>query len=385
MIPYGLQDITEEDIEAVTAVLRSSYITQGPLVPQFERELCEYTGANHCVVANSATSCLHIACSALGLSENDILWTSPITFVASANCALYCGATVDFVDIEPESFNICPVELKRKLEQAAKVNKLPKILIAVHMAGQSPNMEEIFKLSQEYNFYIIEDASHAIGASYRDFKVGGCQYSDVTVFSFHPVKIITTAEGGAALTNNIDLSTRMSLLRSHGVTREDHLMENVSHGGWYYEQVALGYNYRMTEIQAALGISQLPRLDSYVQKRHEIAEFYYDAFKQFPVDVPCQNSNSYSSFHLFVIKVQLKKIHRSHQEVFSFLRENGVGVNLHYIPVHLHPYYQKLGFKHGDFPNAEQYYKQAISLPIYPALTKENINYVVASLKGALA
>lgn len=384
MLPYGRQDIQKEDIDSVISVLESDYLTQGPIVPKFEEAICEYAGASFGVTANSATSCLHIACMALDLSKGDILWTSPITFVASSNCALYCDATVDFVDIDPVSFNICPIELKNKLEKASLSGELPKILVAVHMAGQSPEMKEIFNLSKEYGFKIIEDASHAIGGSYLNSKIGNCRFSDVTIFSFHPVKIITTLEGGIALTNCKDLASKMSILRTHGVTRDHNMMENHSHGDWYYEQIDLGYNYRMTDLQAALGISQLTRIDSYIEKRHEIASIYNNELSLVPLDIPIQHPDTYSSFHLYIIQLDLSKLNKSHQEIFQLLRKNGLGVNLHYIPVHLHPYYQKLGFKKGDFPKSEFYYKRSISIPIFPRMSHDDINFVISTLKEVI-
>ncbi|ALQ09306.1 UDP-4-amino-4,6-dideoxy-N-acetyl-beta-L-altrosamine transaminase [Pseudoalteromonas sp. Bsw20308] len=385
MIPYGKQDITQADIDAVVNVLKSDFLTQGPQVPAFENALMKATGADHALAVNSATSALHIACLALELSEGDILWTTPITFVASANCGLYCGASVDFVDIDPATYNLCPVALKEKLISAKKEGILPKVLVAVHLCGQPCDMKAIHALSIEYGFKVIEDASHAIGGRYLEQPIGSCEYSDITVFSFHPVKIVTTAEGGAALTNSKALADKMALYRSHGITRDEALMENASHGGWYYEQVGLGFNYRMTELQAALGVSQMRRLSEFVSARHELAVRYYDKLASLPIILPYQLPNTYSGLHLYVIRLNLNEISKTHKEVFDELRENGIGVNLHYIPVHLQPYYQKMGFKQGDFPNAESYYSNAISLPMFHGMTHEQQNEVISTLEMILS
>lgn len=382
MIPYGRQEITQQDIDAVVAVLRSDFLTQGPQVPRFEQKLAAYCGVTHAVAVNSATSALHIACLALGLGEGDLLWTTPITFVASANCALYCGASVDFVDIDPETFNLDPQKLQAKLELASAANALPKVVVAVHMCGQPCDMRRIRELGQEYGVAIIEDASHAIGARYRDEPVGNCRYSDITVFSFHPVKIVTTAEGGATLTNRADLADKMNLLRSHGITRDPKLMTKVPDGPWYYEQVDLGFNYRMTELQAALGISQMDRLDEYVARRHQIAKCYDEQLADLPLR--SQVRANYAALHLYVIRLNLKEIKKSHNDVFIAMRERCIGVNLHYIPVHTQPYYQAMGFANGDFPEAERYYSEAISLPIYPSLTDADLFKVVGALKEAI-
>lgn len=384
MIPYGKQDINSEDIEAVINVLKSDFLTQGPKVPAFERSVADYTGARYGCAVNSATSALHIACLALGLGKNDELWTSPNTFVASANCALYCGAQVDFVDIDPKTYNICPYKLEYRLAEAKKLGKLPKVLVAVHLCGQSSDMKSIHKLSKIYGFKIIEDASHAIGGSYLDSKIGCCRYSDITIFSFHPVKIVTTAEGGIALTNDKNLQERMLLFRTHGITRDESLMQNVPEGGWYYEQIELGYNYRMTELQAALGLSQMRRVDEFVEARHKIARVYYDKLKELPITLPFQAKNSYSSFHLFVIRLNLDIIKKSHKHVFEELRSKDIGVNLHYIPVHIHPYYQAMGFKFGDFPEAEKYYKEAISIPIFHGLKNDQQDKVIKAIAEVL-
>ena len=384
MIPYGKQDITQADIDAVVNVLKSDFLTQGPQVPAFERALMDSTGANHALAVNSATSALHIACLALELGAGDRLWTTPVTFVASANCGLYCGASVDFVDIDPATYNLCPVALKEKLIRAKKEGVLPKVLVAVHLCGQPCDMKAIHALSIEYGFKVIEDASHAIGGRYLEQPIGSCEYSDITVFSFHPVKIVTTAEGGAALTNSKALADKMALYRSHGITRDEALMENASHGGWYYEQVDLGFNYRMTELQAALGVSQMSRLSEFVTERHELAVRYYDKLASLPIILPYQLPNTYSGLHLYVIRLNLNEISKTHKEVFDELRENGIGVNLHYIPVHLQPYYQKMGFKQGDFPNAESYYSNAISLPMFHGMTHEQQDEVISKLTQTL-
>lgn len=384
MIPYGRQEITQLDIDAVVSVLQSDYLTQGPAVPRFEQTVSEHVGVKHALAVNSATSALHIACLALGLGPGDRLWTSPITFVASANCALYCGAAVDFVDIDPRTYNLCPQALEAKLAKAQKENCLPKVVVAVHLCGQPCDMASIFALSQKYGFKIIEDASHAIGGRYKGGFVGNCRYSDITVFSFHPVKIITTAEGGMALTNSDELAASMTLSRSHGITKNSSEMTRLPDGPWYYEQVALGYNYRMTDLQAALGVSQMQRLDTYVARRHELAERYDRMLADLPVTVPWQHPDGYSGLHLYVIRLQLNRIKKTHRYVFELLRDQGIGVNLHYIPVHTQPYFQGLGFRNGDFIQAEQYYAEAISLPMFQSLTEEQQELVFNALKLSL-
>lgn len=380
MIPYGKQEITQQDINAVVEVLQSDYLTQGPQVPAFEAALMNHTGANFAVAVNSATSALHIACLALGLGQGDTLWTTPVTFVASANCGLYCNANVDFVDIDPNTYNMSVSALEAKLVKAKASNTLPKVVVPVHLCGQSCDMEKIFALSKEYGFSLIEDASHAIGGRYQDSLIGCCKYSDITVFSFHPVKIVTTAEGGAAVTNNKDLAYKMELLRSHGITRDTNMMSGESHGGWYYEQIALGFNYRMTELQAALGVSQMQRLDAFVTERHRLSKRYNSLLQNLPITLPYQLENTYSGLHLYVIRLKLDQISKTHSKVFEELRENGVGVNLHYIPVHTQPYYRSMGFKLGDFPEAESYYQQAISLPMFHLMTEEQQDEVVRVL-----
>lgn len=384
MIPYGRQDITQDDVDAVIAVLRSDFLTQGPQVPRFERAVATYVHARHAVAVNSATSALHIACLALGLTAGDWLWTSPISFVASANCALYCGAKVDFVDIDPQTANMSTAALETKLQQAEARGRLPKIVVPVHLCGQSCDMAAIHVLSKRYGFKIIEDASHAIGGHYRDEPIGNCRYSDITVFSFHPVKIITTAEGGMATTNDAELAERMSLFRSHGITRAPDRMTHAPDGPWYYQQVELGYNYRLTELQAALGLCQLHRIDRYVTRRHQLATRYDTALADLPAHALQQHPDTYSAFHLYVIRVAPTTTTRTHREIFEFMREMDVGVNLHYIPVHSQPYYQRMGFTDGVFPHAEQYYREAITLPMYPTLSDAQQDHVVAALREAL-
>lgn len=384
MIPYGRQEITEADVDAVVRVLRSDYLTQGPAVPRFEQGIAAYCGAAHAIAVNSATSALHIACLALDLGPGDWLWTTPITFVASANCGLYCGAKVDFVDIDPRTYNLCPRALERKLIEAEKHGRLPKVVVPVHLCGQSCDMAAIHALAVRYGFRIIEDASHAIGGKYRGEPIGNCRYSDITVFSFHPVKIITTAEGGMAMTNDAALAARMNLLRSHGITRDPALMTHPADGPWYYQQIDLGFNYRMTELQAALGLSQLERLDDYVARRHAIARRYDELLAALPVATPWQHADSYSGLHLYVIRVCAGN-GKSHLAVFEALRAAGIGVNLHYIPVHTQPYYRQFGFGRGDFPEAERYYAEAISLPMFPLLTEAQQTAVVEAVAAACA
>lgn len=382
MIPYGRQEITQADIDAVVDVLQSDFLTQGPQVPRFEKKVAEHCNAEHALATNSATSALHIACLALGLGQDDRLWTTPVTFVASANCGLYCGAKVDFVDINPQTYNLCPSALESKLVKAEQEGLLPKIVVAVHLCGQPCDMAAIYDLSQHYGFKVIEDASHAIGGKYRGEPIGNCRYSDITVFSFHPVKIVTTAEGGMALTNNKELAQKMELLRSHGITRDESLMTHEPDGPWYYQQIELGFNYRMTELQAALGVSQMERLDAYVARRHEIAQRYNLLLKDLSVTLPWQHPDSYSGLHLYVIRVPGSK--ENHRTIFESLRGQGIGVNLHYIPVHTQPYYQEMGFREGNFPEAESYYGEAISLPMFPAMTEQQQDEVVEGLRIAL-
>lgn len=384
MIPYGRQDISGSDIDAVIAVLQSDFLTQGPVVPQFEDAVARHVGAKHALAVNSATSALHIACLALELGPGDWLWTSPITFVASANCALYCGASVDFVDIDPKTYNLCPAALEARLVTAEKEGRLPKIVIPVHFAGQPCDLEKIASLSKRFGFHIIEDASHAIGGKYRNSYIGDCAYSDITIFSFHPVKIITTAEGGMALTNNDALAKQMALLRSHGISRDPADMTHSPDGPWYYQQLALGFNYRMTEMQAALGLSQMERLDAYVARRHLLAKRYDLLLETLPVVTPWQHDDGHSGLHLYVIRVEQGKTGKDRKQVFDYLRSAGIGVNIHYIPVHTQPYYRALGFQAGDYPEAEKYYEEAISLPMYPGLTEDMQDSVVDALRAAL-
>ncbi len=384
MIPYGRQSITQSDIDAVVAVLKSDFLTQGPAVPRFEKTVADYCGAGHAVAMNSATSALHVACMALGLGPGDWLWTSPITFVASANCALYCGAQVDFIDIDPRTFNLCPSALEAKLVEAKKNGRLPKVVVPVHLAGQSCDMEAIHALAQKYGFRIIEDASHAIGGKYQGRPVGSLRYSDIAIFSFHPVKIITTAEGGMALTDDAGLAERMSLLRSHGITRDSKSMTHEPDGAWFYQQIALGYNYRMTDLQAALGVSQMQRLNDYVSRRHRIARRYDERLADLPLVLPWQHPDSYSAFHLYVVRLQAERTGRNRREVFDALRAAGIGVNVHYIPVHLQPFYRRMGFRAGQFPEAERYYAEAVSLPMYSGLGEADQDRVIETLRGIL-
>ncbi|WP_217349780.1 UDP-4-amino-4,6-dideoxy-N-acetyl-beta-L-altrosamine transaminase [Polaromonas sp. A23] len=381
LIPYGRQDIDDADIAAVAEVLRSDFLTQGPAVPRFEQAIASYCGVGHAVAANSATSSLHVACLALGVGKGSIVWTTPITFVASANCALYCGASVDFVDIDPVTYNMSVDRLEEKLLAAKKSGSLPSVVIPVHLCGQPCDMAGIHALSLEYGFRVIEDASHAIGGTYRNEPVGNCRYSDITVFSFHPVKIITTGEGGMATTNDPELAKRMRMLGSHGITRDAREMTREPDGPWYYEQVELGFNYRMTDIQAALGVSQMRRLDEFVSRRHAIAGRYDESLRNVNVTAPWQHPDGYSGLHLYVVRLHSNMQGSIHRKIFDEMRATGIGVNLHYIPVHMQPYYQKIGFNAGDFPAAEQYYETAISLPMFPALTEAQQDTVVSTLR----
>jgi len=380
IIPYGRQNIDQNDINSVISVLKSDFLTQGPVVMTFEKELAKFANSKYAVAVNSATSALHIACLALGLKKGDILWTSPISFVASSNCALYCGADIDFVDIDSQTYNMSTIELEKKLIKAKKANKLPKIVIPVHLAGQSCDMEKISSLSKKYGFKIIEDASHAIGGKYKGKNIGNCTYSDITIFSFHPVKIITTGEGGAILTNNEDLCGKVQQLRSHGITRNPIEMSKPIDGPWYYEQIDLGFNYRITDLQAALGISQLKRINSFIKRRHQIVALYNKLLVNSKLILPFQHSETKSSFHLYIIRVPSNG-NLVRRELFERLRANGILVNLHYIPIYKHPYYQsKFKFKETDFPEAEKYYAEAISLPIYYDLKDADVIKIVKIL-----
>jgi UDP-4-amino-4,6-dideoxy-N-acetyl-beta-L-altrosamine transaminase len=385
IIPYGRQDISEEDIQAVVDILRSDYLTQGPAVPAFEKAVSEYCNARHAVAVNSATSALHIACLALGVGKGDLVWTTPITFVASANCALYCGATIDFVDIDPCTYNMSVECLADKLEQAHKDHKLPKVVIPVHLCGQPCDMTGIYSLSQKYSFKIIEDASHAIGGKYKNEPIGNGRYSDITVYSFHPVKIITTGEGGMAVTNNATLAEQMRLLRSHGISNaQEDMQPRLTEEIWNYQQIALGFNYRMTDIQAALGISQMLRLDEFVTKRHAIAKRYDELLADMPITTPWQQPDTYSGYHLYVLRLKLDEINKTQRQVYNAIYATGILVNLHYIPVYRQPYYEKMGFSAGYCPQSEQYYSEAISIPMYPSLTEDQQDRVVAVLSEAI-
>lgn len=381
MIPYGRQDIREEDVQAVLDVLRSDFLTQGPVVTRFEEALARAVNARHGVATNSATSALHVACLALGVGPGDSVWTSPITFVASANCARYCGAEVDFVDIDPSTGNMSVVALREKLDVARREGRLPKVLIPVHYAGQPCDMTVIAELADEYGFSVIEDASHAIGAVWGDEPIGSCRFSDITIFSFHPVKIVTTGEGGMALTNDTELAARMSRLRSHGITRDPELMDGDPDGSWYYQQVDLGFNYRMTDLAAALGISQLSRLSMYVERRRQLAARYDRMLSGLPCVPLDRMPGAASAWHLYVIRLSDPARRR---EAFDHLKGEGVGVNVHYIPVHLQPYYRALGFSRGQFPAAESFYASALTLPLHPRLSDEEQRHVVDALRDAL-
>jgi UDP-4-amino-4,6-dideoxy-N-acetyl-beta-L-altrosamine transaminase len=382
MIPYGRQSIDEADIAAVMDVLRSDLITQGPMVERFERALEGITGAPHAVAMCNATAALHLACLALGLGPGDTLWTSPNTFLASANCARYCGADVDFVDIDPHTWNLDVQQLAAKLAMAARKGRLPKVVVPVAFSGQSCDMAAIRRLADQYGFAVLEDASHAIGASYRGVPVGASEYADATVFSFHPVKIITTGEGGAVLTRRDDVAAKVRMLRTHGMVRDPALLEEAKPELWHYEQQALGFNFRITDMQAALGLSQLNKLDAFVARRRLLADRYDEAFADLPIQLPGRQAGSHSAWHLYVIRVAAPLDRR---DVFYRLRDAGVGVNVHYIPVHTQPYYRALGFGWGDFPQSEQYYREAITLPIYAAMTDEAQAQVVASVRQAVS
>jgi UDP-4-amino-4,6-dideoxy-N-acetyl-beta-L-altrosamine transaminase len=394
MIPYGHQDVTQADIDAVVQVMRSEYLTQGPAVQRFEQVVAARVRARHAVAVNSATSALHIACAALGLGPGEWLWTVPNTFVASANCGRYCGAHVDFVDIDPLTWNLSVPRLEEKLEQAAKAGRLPKVVVPVHFAGQPTDQEAIWGLARKYGFKVLEDASHAVGASRDGEPVGSCRWSHVTVFSFHPVKIVTSGEGGMALTNDAELAARLRMLRSHGVTREAARFspampsatheESATRGAWYYEQQMLGFNYRITDIQAALGASQMARLTDYVDRRNALASRYRGALQDLPLRLPSVRAENRSAFHLYVVRLDAGRAARTHRQVFDDLRQQGIGVNLHYMPVHLQPYYRELGFQPGQFPEAEAHGREALTLPMFAGLSDQTQDEVVSCVRRAL-
>jgi UDP-4-amino-4,6-dideoxy-N-acetyl-beta-L-altrosamine transaminase len=384
MIPYGRQSISQDDIDAVISVLKSENLTQGPTPAQFENLITNYCGSQFAISANSATSALHIACLALGLGEGDYLWTSTNTFVASANCARYCGASVDLVDIDERTYNMSVNALEEKLIKAEREGKLPKIVVPVHFAGLSCDMKRIKELSQKYEFFIIEDASHAVGARYDSNLVGSCQYSDIAVFSFHPVKIITSGEGGMCVTNNALLAEKMKLFKNHGINRTPELLLKGIEGAWYFEQIELGYNFRMSDIHAALGMSQLKRVDEFVSKRRNIAKKYHERLKEFPLTTPVESIDCYSSFHLYVVRLDLAEMKRQFIDIFSTLRARGVGVGKHYIPIYMHPYYKKLGLNADNFPNTEKYYRDSMTLPVFPDLKDEEFETILKELKVIL-
>jgi UDP-4-amino-4,6-dideoxy-N-acetyl-beta-L-altrosamine transaminase len=382
-IPYGRQSISDADIESVTSALRSEFLTQGAGLQAFERGVADISGASYAVATNSATSALHIACLALGLQPGDTLWTSPISFVASANCALYCGASVGFVDVNPVTRNLCPIDLETKLRDAETNGGLPKIVVPVHLSGLPCDMRAIHALSLRYGFKIIEDASHAIGATLYGAPIGDCSYSDITVFSFHPVKIITTGEGGIAVTNNADMAERMRLLRSHGIVREEGQMISVD-GPWYYEQQELGYNYRMTDLQAALGSSQLKKLKEFVEQRDRLARRYDNLLADFPCELPARLPSCQSAWHLYIIEWDEQRSDCTRLELFRALRAEGIGVNVHYIPIYRQPYYTKMGFRREDYPNSERYYSRAITLPLFPSLNAKDQDRVISIIRSRI-
>lgn len=394
MIPYGRHDISGDDIDAVVDVLENHFLTQGSKVPEFEKALCDYTSAQFCTAVNSATSGLHVACLAAGVTQGDMVWTTPNSFVASANCALYCSAQVDFVDMDEQTRNIDIAKLAAKLTVAKQADQLPKALVVVHFAGFSCDMQAIADLLSGFNIVLIEDAAHGLGGSYNGHKIGSCEYSDMAVLSFHPVKSITTAEGGAVLTNNSELAQKIVLFAKHGITRDNDLFDTASTktagaGNWYYQQLSLGYNYRLSDMQAALGISQLKKLDDFIAARQQKADFYFQALVDLPLILPQQTSiDDQSGWHIFVVelKTQDDVINRgeTRRSIYNQLVDKGIGVNVHYIPIHLHPFYQQLGFNYGDFPCAERYYERAITLPLYPSLTQQQQQAVVDALSKIL-
>lgn len=377
MIPYARHDVSEEDIETVVKVLRSDWLTQGPVVERFESAFSDYCGAKYALAVVNASAGLHLACRALGVNKNSLVWVSPNTFVASANCARYCGSEVDFVDIDAQTYNISVDELEKRLCEAKRTGQTPDVLIVTHFAGQPCDLEQIYQLSKEYGFSVIEDAAHAVGAEYRGKKIGGCQHSDICVFSFHPVKIITSGEGGMITTNREDLYQRMADLRVHGVVRDSARMECNSDGPWYYQQQELGYNYRLSDIHAALGLSQMKRVDAFLSRRRELANRYKDQLSNVPIQLPLEQTDSKSSWHLYVVRIQLENIAQTRKEIFETLKSAGIGVNVHYIPVHVQPYYRALGFQPGDFPEAEKYYNEALTLPLFPALTDSKQEFII--------
>jgi UDP-4-amino-4,6-dideoxy-N-acetyl-beta-L-altrosamine transaminase len=384
-IPYGRQNINQDDIDAVVDVLRSDFLTQGKEVPHFETLVAQYCGVAHAVATNSATSALHVACMALDVGVGDWVWTTPNTFVASANCALYCGARIDFVDIDPLTCNMSATRLAEKLVVAKAQGKLPKVVIPVHLCGQSCDMDAIGALAREYGFRVIEDASHAIGGNYRGEPVGTCRYSDITVFSFHPVKIITTAEGGMATTKDAMLSERMERHRSHGITSDrDQMSPRPGDEIWNYQQIHLGYNYRMTDIQAALGVSQMKRLDTFVMRRREIAAVYDAAFEHLPIVLPEQHPDAHSSYHLYPVRIRDGLTARTQRQVYDALWQAHIAVNLHYIPVYRQPYFEAMGFPAGYCPEAEKFHRETISLPVFPGLTPEQQDHVIGALRAAI-
>lgn len=381
MIPYGKHHIDDADIKAVVDVLQNQFLTQGQMGPKFEQALCDYLDVSHCVAVNSGTSALHIACLAAGVQSGDIVWTSPNSFAASANCARYCGADIDFVDIDPDTRNLCIQALGHKLEQAEKAGTLPKVVVVVHFSGLSCDMQQIRALTQKHGILVIEDVAHALGGEYNQQKIGSCQFSDMSILSFHPVKAITTGEGGAVTTNDSELAKRLNLFAKHGITRHD-LLEPEAHQdeGWYYEQQHLGYNYRLSDLHAVLGLTQLKKLDDFIAQRQLQAERYSQLLEGLPVKRPMMPTDSKSAWHIYVIELE----NHCRKTVFNQLVEKGVGVNVHYIPIHTHPYYQSLGFKWGDFPQAENYYKMALTLPLFPSLSENEQAFVVRCLKEVL-
>lgn len=384
MIYYGRQDINETDIQAVEEVLRSDFLTQGPAIERFEGKVAEYCGARYAVAVTNATSALHIACLAAGIGKGDLVWTTPITFTASANCARYCGADVDFVDIDADTYNMSVDALEEKLQTAKKQGRLPNLVIPVHLAGQSCDMKRMKALSEAYGFRLLEDASHAIGADYADGKVGNCAFSDMVVFSFHPVKIITTGEGGMVLTNDKMLYEKLNLYRSHGITRDAAEMSHESDGPWYYQQITLGYNYRMTDIQAALGASQMERIDAFVARRRALVARYNTALQDFPVKTPYVMEGADSSWHIYIVRIDFANVTKTKQEIFAEMAQKGVALNLHYIPVHTQPYYEALGHRPEECPNAMDYYREALTLPLYPGLTDDEQDQVIEALREVL-